>query len=98
MFDFLGVVTNEVGGWGNIFNHEGAQKDLERKLNSVSKQTSYEEDSSTIVVINDSSSPSSNISANQGLDESTATMLAGATSIVSTGDGDNSYDILNKGA
>tara|TARA_B100000700_G_scaffold85395_2_gene96019 strand:+ start:305 stop:2023 length:1719 start_codon:yes stop_codon:yes gene_type:complete len=110
-FDFLGKVSDETGGWGNIYGQEGragaGQKDLNRKLNfdptgddksaSISKSTSYEEDGPVTIVINDSGSQKES-SSPSGMSGDTAELLAGLSG-GNTSRGDSSaFEILHKGA
>ena len=110
-FDFLGVVSDETGGFGNIYGQEGrageGQKDLNRKLNfdptaedksvSISKSTSYEEEGDTMIVINDSGSQKRS-SSPSGMSGDTAELVAGLSGgNISRGES-SAFEILHKGA
>tara|TARA_B100000029_G_scaffold125640_1_gene119191 strand:+ start:143 stop:1819 length:1677 start_codon:yes stop_codon:yes gene_type:complete len=105
MFDFMGIISDETGSWGNIYGHETAQKDLVRKLDadpytSLMKSTDPEDSSEIIVVEKTSSSSSSKKEETASGD--TVQAMAGAFTETTDGKefvgGNSAYDILHKGA
>ena len=67
-FDFLGIVSDETGGWGNIYGDKGnagkGQKDLIQRIegdqsSSISTYTDEDADQSETIIINNQSSSSS---------------------------------------
>ena len=111
MFDIFGKVSDETGGFGNIYGQEGragaAQKDLNRKLNfdptaddksaSISKSASYEQEGDVTILINDTGSEKGS-SSDGGVGADTAEMLTGALGGGTSGGGSNPFEILHKGA
>ena len=106
MFDFMGVVGDETGSWGNIFGHESAQKDLVRKLDDnpykkISTYTEEDADQSETIIINNQSSSSSS-SEDKSTSGDTVLAMQGAFTDTTDGKefvgGNSAYDILHKGA
>ena len=105
MFDWMGVISDETGSWGNIHGHEAGQKDLVRKLDanpytSISTYTDEDADQSETIIINKQSSSSS--SGDKSTAGDTVQAMEGAFTDTTDGNqlvgGPNTYDILHKGA
>ena len=108
-FDFLGIVSDETGGWGNVYgdkeNAGKGQKDLIQRLekdpsSSITTYTDEDVPSGETIIINNQSSSSS--SGDKSTSADTVTALEGALTDSTDGavfvGGSSAYDILHKGA
>ena len=109
-FDFLGIVSDETGGWGNIYGDKGnagkGQKELIRRIegdpsSSISTYTDDDTQSSETIIINNQSSSSSS-GPDKSVSADTVPAIEGALTDTTDGNqlvgGPNTYDILHKGA
>ena len=109
-FDFLGIVSDETGGWGNIYGDKGnagkGQKELIRRIegdpsSSISTYTEEDADQSETIIINNQSSSSSS-SEDKSTAGDTVQAMQGAFTDTTDGKefvgGNSAYDILHKGA